>query len=196
MHATQVIAGRICRLPARAAVGAAWLSRVRSAVAARVLLAAALVTVGLATSPARAEPLPAGLRLVLVEDPGCSYCRKWLNEVGPYYATSIQGQRAPLVRRQTGDESLKGFGRLNYTPTFLLVRDGREIDRLVGYGGAAEFWRQLRAMLAKLDGGGPGEAPGGPEDDAPAPQPQRPSDERDTLLIRPEPGAGGRVRVG
>ena len=128
---------------------------------------------------ASAEPLPDGLRLVMVEDQACVYCRKWMAEVGPYYGTSTQGRRAPLERRMVGDPSLKPFGRLAYTPTFLLVRDGREVDRLVGYGGAAEFWRQLEAMLAKAGDGGEGEAPGTPE------RREEPSSERDARLARP-----------
>lgn len=162
--------------------------------ACRVGLAALLLWCAEPKSSAVAEPLPDGLRLVMVEDAACSYCRKWLAEVGPFYATSLQGRRAPLVRRQVGDASLGAFGRLVYTPTFLLVRDGREIDRLVGYGGAGEFWRQLRAMLAKADGGAPGEAPNGaPGDEPPTPPDLRPSEggERDAGL-----GAPGSARAG
>ncbi len=117
---------------------------------------------------ARAEAVPAGLRLVMVDDPSCAYCRKWLAEVGPYYSTSRQGMRAPLVRRQQGDAGLAPFSRLNYTPTFLLVEDGREVGRLVGYSGARQFWVDLDDLLAKVDATpSPGPAPR-PDPDEPA----------------------------
>lgn len=120
---------------------------------------------------ALADPIPAGLRLVFIEDAACVYCRKWLKEVGATYDETPPGRLAPLVRRSMGDASLSGFSRLQFTPTFILVRNGREIDRRVGYAGAEEFWEGLRDMLAKA---GPGVVP-----DSPGPA-ARQSDETQT----------------
>ena len=38
----------------------------------------------------------------------------------------------------------------HFTPTFVLVENGREIDRLRGYPGDEFFWSLLDGMLAKL----------------------------------------------
>jgi hypothetical protein len=129
------------------------------------------------SGPSRAEGgvIPNGLRLVMVEDPNCVYCRRWLQEIGPTYPSSPEGKRAPLERRTKGDEALALFRTVQFTPTFILVKDGEEIDRLVGYGGPNVFWQMLDAMLAKVGGG---EAPpASPRRDLPI--------ERDARLVGP-----------
>lgn len=116
-------------------------------------IAAVLGTRPFAAASAEASPgsgpLPAGLCLVFVEDKACVYCRKWLEEVGTTYGETPVGRVAPLARRPMGDSGLTGFVRLQYTPTFILARDGREVDRKVGYAGAQDFWSGLAEMLAK-----------------------------------------------
>lgn len=101
----------------------------------------------------------ASLHLVMVEDPGCIYCRRWHEEVGPGYPKSDEGKAAPLVRLQKGAAALGAFKPVKYTPTFILVRDGREIDRLVGYPGADGFWTEIAAMLARAGAEPPSTAP-------------------------------------
>ena len=141
----------------------------------RGLLAALAWLAGGAALGSRAaaagDPIPAGLRLVFADQAACAYCPKWLKEGGATYAATPPGRLPPLVRRSMGDSSLSGFARLQFTPTFILVRNGREIDRRVGYAGPEEFWEGLRDMLAKA---GPGVVP-----DAPGPA-ARDSDERQT----------------
>jgi len=99
--------------------------------------------------PARADAKRAGLSLVMVEDPGCVYCRKWHEEVGPGYPLSDEGKTAPLVRLRLGSTALGAFKTVKYTPTFILVRDGQEVDRIVGYAGADFFWSAMAEMLEK-----------------------------------------------
>lgn len=112
-------------------------------------LVGAVLIPPIAPARADADALPAGLCLVFVEDKACVYCRKWLEEVGASYGETPAGRVAPLARRQMGDGVLAGFPGLRYTPTFILVRDGREVDRKVGYAGPEEFWAGLSEMLAK-----------------------------------------------
>lgn len=150
-----------------------WLRRL-----AAVVVVVSLTGLGL-VGGASAEPLPPGLRLVMVEDDACIYCRRWMAEVGPFYSTSRQGRRAPLERRNTGDPSLAAFGRLTYTPTFLLVEDGREISRFVGYGGAKQFWGELDRVLEGYDSRAP--APRGAEP-PPEDRPSTPPTEQETRL--------------
>ena len=38
-----------------------------------------------------------------------------------------------------------------YSPTFVLMADGREIGRILGYPGEDHFWGLLRVMLKKLE---------------------------------------------
>lgn len=122
----------------------------RTILASLVVAALSFLLSPVDTVRAGAGPLPGGVRLVMVETASCVYCLRWHKEVGPYYAASEVGRRAPLVRRDLGDPSLDGLRKIVYTPTFVLVRDGEEIDRLVGYPGAQYFWSELDEMLAKL----------------------------------------------
>ena len=38
---------------------------------------------------------------------------------------------------------------MRFTPTFVLVRDGQEIDRIEGYPGQDFFWSLLAMMLQR-----------------------------------------------
>ena len=141
------------------------------------------VLLGLSIGPSspRADALPDGLRLVMVDDPACVYCRKWLKEIGPGYPLTPAGRRAPLVRRSKGDASLAGLANVQFTPTFILVRDGHEVGRFVGYAGPETFWEMLDGLLANA---GDDEAPQG----RPGPGGLEPRDVR--LKPRGDAGAG------
>ena len=85
-------------------------------------------------------------------DPDCSYCALWEQEVGVVYPRTDEGRRAPLARRalasaETGGERLREPVR--FTPTFVLLRDGREAGRITGYPGEANFWGLLDALLRR-----------------------------------------------
>lgn len=96
--------------------------------------------------------LPAwAVELVMVEQPGCTYCAQWNEEIAPAYAKTDEGRFAPLRRVQLralpGD--LEIARRVNFTPTFLIVEDGRELARLEGYPGAHFFWPLLAELLTR-----------------------------------------------
>lgn len=91
-----------------------------------------------------------GSALVMVEEAGCGYCARWLAEVGPGYPLSDEGKVAPLHRRDRFDPEVRRFGRLIYTPTFVLIHDGEERGRILGYPGADFFWSMIGELVAKL----------------------------------------------
>jgi hypothetical protein len=96
----------------------------------------------------------AATELVMFESTGCPWCVKWHAEVGPGYAKSDAGQRAPLRIHRT--ENARDVGvvlaqPVTFSPTFVLVDQGREVARITGYPGADFFWGLLEQMLAKLD---------------------------------------------
>lgn len=120
----------------------------------RSLLAAALFLCLVPTTSAHhaasgAAPVGAApvIELVMVADPGCPYCARWEEEVGVAYAASAEGHFAPLVRRQRDDPEVKRLGNIIYSPTFILLRDGVEIGRIVGYPGPDFFWGLLEKLL-------------------------------------------------
>ena len=96
------------------------------------------------------EPVgPTGVRLFMVEDVGCPFCAKWDREIGTAYPVSAEGRFAPLVRRLRRDPDIAFLKDIVYSPTFVAVRDGVEIGRIVGYPGADFFWPMLVDILVK-----------------------------------------------
>jgi hypothetical protein len=87
--------------------------------------------------------------LLLIEDRGCPYCARWDRDVGPGYARSPEGQFAPLVRRYRGSPDVSFLDGVVFSPTFLVLKDGKEVGRIVGYAGPDFFWSELSALLAK-----------------------------------------------
>ncbi|MEM1428811.1 MAG: hypothetical protein AAGG09_05065 [Pseudomonadota bacterium] len=96
---------------------------------------------------------PAALRaetiLLMAEEAGCMWCARWNKEIAPIYPKTAEGDAAPLVRydlrRDTPDVE---FDRsVRFTPTFILVDDGRELGRIEGYPGEDFFWGLLGIMM-------------------------------------------------
>lgn len=113
-----------------------------------------------------------GLRLVMVDDAACIYCRKWDAEVGQIYERSAVGRIVPLERRVKRHKDLQPFEPLAYTPTFVLVRDGTEIGRIIGYAGPDFFWAELERLVASATA----------TPDPPQPSPGPDSRQRDASL--------------
>lgn len=105
-----------------------------------------------ASTVARAEGVEALPRtqLIMFEQEGCFYCRRWMAEVGDAYEKTAEGRAAPL---RTVDmhaplpADLQINGRVVFSPTFVLVRDGVELARLEGYAGEDFFWGLLGMLL-------------------------------------------------
>lgn len=112
----------------------------------RDLVAAGLVLLAM-SGPAAAE-----VELVMVEERGCAYCAAWNAEIGPIYGKTAEGRFAPLRRIELNDPALANelslASRPVFTPTFILVDDGRELGRIEGYPGDAFFWGLLGGLLA------------------------------------------------
>jgi thioredoxin-related protein len=114
------------------------------------LLRLLLLVLGLAALAAPA----AGAELVMFEAAGCPYCARWNREIGPIYPKTAEGKRAPLRRVDTAQPrpaDLAAIANIVYTPTFVLMDEGREVGRIVGYGGDEIFWSLLAELVAKLD---------------------------------------------
>lgn len=117
----------------------------------RSLWSVALVVIA-TTLPARAQtpdPFAGRTVLVMVDDTNCGWCRKWDREVGVGYGRSEEGKRAPLIKILRGDRRLKRYPGLAYTPTFLLLVNGEERGRIVGFQGVDFFWGELGRLLQK-----------------------------------------------
>ncbi|KEO56294.1 hypothetical protein [Thioclava pacifica] len=99
-----------------------------------------------ATAPAESE-----FKLLMVEQVGCVYCRMWEHDLGPIYPKTPEGQVAPLERVDLHKPFPEGItitkGKPLFTPTFILLRDGVEIDRIEGYASEDFFWGLLGQAL-------------------------------------------------
>jgi hypothetical protein len=92
------------------------------------------------------------LRLLMFEQPGCQYCAQWNADIAPEYPLTDEGRAAPLERVQLRDPLAEGITLVSppmFTPTFVLLRDGVEVDRIEGYPGEDFFWGLLGQMIAK-----------------------------------------------
>ncbi|MBU1210317.1 MAG: hypothetical protein KJ587_03470 [Alphaproteobacteria bacterium] len=103
-------------------------------------------------------------QLVMMEEDGCSWCERWLQEIGGLYPNTPEGRMAPLRRVDVHGLLPRDLGFLKpsyFTPTFILVSSGKEIGRIQGYPGEDFFWAMLGDLLAKLKPAGPLEAQAG-----------------------------------
>lgn len=97
--------------------------------------------------PARAA------ELVLFETPGCPWCQAWDAEIGEIYPKTAEGRAAPLRRLDLGaprPPELAALSEIVYTPTFVLMSEGREVGRILGYLGEDQFWGLLGALMGRL----------------------------------------------
>ena len=98
------------------------------------------------------EAAPAETFLLMAEEDGCVWCARWNAEVGDAYAKTAEGDAAPLRRYDIRGDLPDGVDlamRVRFTPTFILVRQGREVDRIEGYPGEEFFWGMLEMMLER-----------------------------------------------
>ncbi|TCP63181.1 hypothetical protein EV663_101449 [Rhodovulum bhavnagarense] len=110
---------------------------------------AALLCVGGALA-ASADSARADLSLAMFEQSGCAYCIMWDNQIGPIYPKTTEGAVAPLRKFQLRETLPAGIDLKSppqFTPTFVLLRDGVEVDRLEGYPGEDFFWGLIGKML-------------------------------------------------
>lgn len=105
----------------------------------------------LAAMAALTSSAPAA-ELMMYRRQGCPWCLAWDRDIGPIYGKTDIGQRVPLrlveLDRERPQVVLKG--RVIYTPTFVLVEQGRELGRIEGYPGEAHFWGRLEQLAQQL----------------------------------------------
>ena len=112
---------------------------------AAVFVCAVLFLLAAPVAPARAA------ELLMFEQAGCPFCRKFDVEIAPDYPQSRIGRIAPLRRVDIFKDRRGGIAGLVpavFTPTFVLVGDdGQEIGRLEGYPGRKWFYPEIESIL-------------------------------------------------
>ena len=121
----------------------------------RLLAATLAVAFGATHDPVAS--LAQSSELLMFEEPGCPWCRRWRAEVGVGYPHTPEGQRAPLRTIDLTGPRPAGIelaAAVYFSPTFVLVVDGREVGRITGYPGADFFWGLLEGLLKKAEKAG------------------------------------------
>ncbi len=99
-------------------------------------------------------PIGAAAELVMFESALCEWCEMWHAEIGVVYHKTEEGRAAPLRRVDVHDPrpaDLRAARAVVFTPTFVLMSDGAEVGRIVGYPGEDHFWGLLDLLLGEMD---------------------------------------------
>jgi hypothetical protein len=94
----------------------------------------------------------AAAELVMYRRDGCPWCAAWDRDIGPIYGKTDIGRRVPLRMADIDRDRTSVVLRspVIYTPTFVLVQNGREVGRIEGYPGDHFFWALLEDLLRRL----------------------------------------------
>jgi len=95
----------------------------------------------------------ADTRLLMAEENGCYWCGKWNEEIAHIYPKTVEGRTAPLQRYDLHSETpdVTFVRRVHFTPTFILVENGKEVGRIEGYPGEDFFWGLLTMMFERAE---------------------------------------------
>lgn len=107
-----------------------------------------------------ASPVVSAADLLYVFDSECGACRAFDHDIGDIYPKTEEARIAPLRRLNInmvrgkhivlGEHQVQLNTDIIGTPTFILISDGREVDRFSGYSRDEMFWMSLQHLLNKL----------------------------------------------
>src|SRR5436190_15265245 len=121
-----------------------------SAVAASLMLLLLSQDSGQAGLDAAPASIPT-LEVLVFEHADCVYCRVFRRDVLPQQA--VRANTAPLRFVDIAKDDTDSLGlnsRIDTLPTAVIMRNGREVDRIVGYWGPTGFFQLLSHILAKM----------------------------------------------
>lgn len=99
-----------------------------------------------------ATPQPAP-EIIMFEQDGCEWCAVWDEQIAPVLPKTPEGKCASFRRVDIHDKNADILRRLKpiiYTPTFVVMENGEEVGRVLGYAGEDFFWFHLSRELKKL----------------------------------------------
>ena len=109
----------------------------------------------LATSIAGAWPVKAADsrgQLVMITSSHCPWCEAFEDDVGKGYDLTEEALVYPLRRHdfyKAMPDDLAHLTPATMTPTFIVMRNGAEVGRIIGYPGAELFWWQISEFTAQ-----------------------------------------------
>lgn len=90
--------------------------------------------------------------LVMITSSHCPWCEAFEDDVGKGYNLTEEALIYPLRRHdfyKAMPDDLAHLTPATMTPTFIVVRDGAEVGRIIGYPGAELFWWRLSEFTAQ-----------------------------------------------
>ena len=89
-------------------------------------------------------------QLLMITSSSCPWCEAFEEEVGSVYDQTEEAAFLPLRRHDffaIMPDDLEQITPATMTPTFVILRDGAEIGRIIGYPGAELFWWRLSEFV-------------------------------------------------
>jgi thioredoxin-related protein len=125
-----------------------------AAAAALLLLLPAGPDTGRAALNVAAPAATPPVELLVFERADCAYCRVFRRDVLPQYRQAVREDAVPLRfvdidKSDLGSLALKR--RIDTLPTAVLMKNGSEVDRIVGYWGPDNFFKLLAHILARME---------------------------------------------
>ena len=102
------------------------------------------------TAPARAH----SMELLIFEHADCVYCRVFRRDIQTRYERTGSAAEVPLrfIDIEKADTTRLGLNSpLVLLPTAVLMKDGREVDRVSGYWGPDNFFKMLAHIMMKAE---------------------------------------------
>lgn len=122
----------------------------------RMLFISAFLALPVAVSRAGldlTEPVAANsnVELIVVEAPGCTYCTVFRRDVLPSYQASERARSVPVRFIDVNDLAVAQLGLgspINIVPTFVVIKNNKEIGRIPGYVGPENFYHTINYLLS------------------------------------------------
>jgi thioredoxin-related protein len=105
---------------------------------------------GAVTAPVSAS----NMELLVFEVQGCVYCDVFRRDVLPNYQAGPASARAPIrfVDLNSVDaDKLALRGSVRVVPTMILMKEGKEVERITGYTAPSTFFKLVNTMLERAD---------------------------------------------
>ena len=91
-------------------------------------------------------------QLVMITSSHCPWCEAFEDDVGEGYDRTEEALIYPLRRHdfyKPMPDDLAHLTPATMTPTFIVIRDGAEVGRIIGYPGAELFWWRISEFTAQ-----------------------------------------------
>jgi len=95
-----------------------------------------------------------GLEMVVMEADGCIYCGLFRRDVLPAFEASERGRTLPVRFMDVNDVDTAPITLsqpIDILPTFVVLKDHKEIGRIPGYVGPETFFQSINYVLSAYE---------------------------------------------